>query len=96
MTLADSCAGSENFAVNRMWPDRRRMQVLLLPTCAPSARLLRLALWSEATRLGLWSEETGRRVRNEIRRRRLGVRVNRSSRICEFPKPVAERARPPS
>ena len=58
--------------MNRMWPDRRRMQVLLLPTCARSARLLRLALWSEATRLGLWSEEMRRRVRNEIRRRRLG------------------------
>lgn len=55
--LADSCAAPENPNANRIFPDRRRMQILLLPTGAPSARLLAL---------GLRAEHTGRRVRDEV------------------------------
>jgi len=44
LALADSCAAPENEHMNRLWPDRRRMQILLLPTGAPSARLLRPGL----------------------------------------------------
>ena len=44
LRLADACSDPENAAMNRMWPDRRRLQILLLPTGAPSARLLRPAL----------------------------------------------------
>ena len=40
LELADSCAVPENAHMNRLWPDRRRMQTLLLPTGARVARLL--------------------------------------------------------
>lgn len=46
--FADSCAAPGNPAANRIYPDRRRLQVLLLPTGAPSARLLRPGLLAEA------------------------------------------------
>ena len=59
--LYDSCAWSENAVHNRIWPDRRRMQVLVLPTVAPVARLLPFWLWIEATARG---------ARDGIRRRR--------------------------
>ena len=56
--LADSCAAPGHPAMNRMWPDRRRMQVLFLPTRAPRARLLRPRLAAE---------ELARRGRDRVR-----------------------------
>ena len=72
LLLFDRCAPPDNITANQIWPDRRRMQTLLLPTGAPSARLLRLGLSFEATRLGLWSTAKVRSVSDEIRRRRAG------------------------
>jgi len=61
LSLADSCAVPDNAHMNRLWPDRRRMQTLLLPTGAPSAKLLRPAMRAR---------ETARRIRDDIARRR--------------------------
>ena len=61
LSLADSCAVPDNAHMNRLWPERRRMQTLLLPTGAPSAKLLRPAMRAR---------ETARRVRDDITRRR--------------------------
>ena len=41
LRLADSCASPFNEHMNRLWPDRRPLETLLLPTGAVSARLLR-------------------------------------------------------
>jgi len=68
LLLFDSCAWSENTVHNRIWPDRRRMQVIVLPTAAPLARFL--PFW-------LWSESTARGVRDGIRRRRAGAPAER-------------------
>ncbi len=40
LELADSCADEGNAHINRLWPARRRIQTVLLPTSAPSARLV--------------------------------------------------------
>lgn len=40
LDLADSCAAEDSAHINRLWPERRRMQTLLLPTAARSARLV--------------------------------------------------------
>ena len=61
LNLADSCAAPDHPAMNRMWPDRRRMQVLFLPTRARGARGLRARLHAE---------ELARRARRWILERR--------------------------
>lgn len=40
LQLADSCASEDNVHINRFWPARRRIQTVLLPTGARSARLV--------------------------------------------------------
>ncbi|CAA9483776.1 MAG: FIG01007789: hypothetical protein [uncultured Solirubrobacterales bacterium] len=45
--LLDSCADPDNALVNRIWPDRRRLQTLVIPTGAPGARLIRPAMGVE-------------------------------------------------
>ena len=47
LVVVDSCAAPDSSLVNRMWPDRRRLQTLLIPTGAPHARLLGTALRGE-------------------------------------------------
>lgn len=39
--LLDSCADPDNELINRIWPDRRRLQTLVIPTGAQRARLIR-------------------------------------------------------
>jgi hypothetical protein len=42
--LADSCAVSDNVHMNRLWPDRRAMETLVIPTAAPAARVVAVLL----------------------------------------------------
>lgn len=44
MNAGDSCAAPENAHMNRLWPDRRVMRTLVLPTRAPAAKLVRPTL----------------------------------------------------
>ena len=44
--FADSCAVPDNAHMNRLWPDRRTMETVILPTGAPAARLVRPVLWA--------------------------------------------------
>jgi hypothetical protein len=44
--LADSCAVPDNAHMNRLWPDRRTMDTVMLPTGSPVARLVRPILWA--------------------------------------------------
>jgi CelD/BcsL family acetyltransferase involved in cellulose biosynthesis len=46
--LADSCAAPDSALINRLWPDRRALMTLLLPTGARTARLVGPALRAEA------------------------------------------------
>jgi CelD/BcsL family acetyltransferase involved in cellulose biosynthesis len=46
--FADSCAAEDSDLVNRTWPDRRRMQTLIVPTAAARAVLIRPNLAVEA------------------------------------------------
>jgi len=46
---ADSCAAPDSALINRMWPDRRHLQTLLVPTGSPRARLLGPIVRAEAT-----------------------------------------------
>jgi hypothetical protein len=34
--------------MNRVWPERRRIQTLLLPTATPIGRLVRPAVWGKS------------------------------------------------
>lgn len=56
-TLGDSCASPTNAHMNRLWPDRRRIQTLLLPTGAPSRHLVRPAVWGKSV---------ARRLRDDV------------------------------
>ena len=56
--LVDSCAAADNALMNRLWPDRRAMRTVLIPTRAPGARLLGPALAAEAA---------ARRLRDRLR-----------------------------
>lgn len=47
-TLGDSCASPSNAHMNRLWPERRRIQTLLLPTASPIGRLVRPAVWGKS------------------------------------------------
>ena len=55
LVMGDSCANPLNAHMNRLWPDRRPMQTLLLPTGARS--ILRPALWGRAAarRVRAWA-----------------------------------------
>lgn len=44
---ADSCAAPDNDLMNALWPDRLRVQTVLIPTGAPHAKLLRPSLRAE-------------------------------------------------
>jgi CelD/BcsL family acetyltransferase involved in cellulose biosynthesis len=45
---ADSCAAPDNDVVNRIWPDRRTLQTLIVPTGSTRARLVGPSLAAEA------------------------------------------------
>jgi CelD/BcsL family acetyltransferase involved in cellulose biosynthesis len=65
--VGDSCAAPTNAHMNRLWPDRRLMRTILVPTGSPFRAFVPLVL---AVRT------IGRRVRNGVLRRRGGrVRV---------------------
>lgn len=73
LVLADSCAVAQNAHTNRLWPGRRRMQTLLLPTGALAANLLPPAMFVRAA---------ARRLRDDVlRRRRNPVRLRFSQRV---------------
>jgi hypothetical protein len=61
LLLADSCAVPQNVHMNRLWPDQRRMQTLLLPTGAQAASLLPPAMFVRAA---------AKRLRDDVLRRR--------------------------
>lgn len=65
--LFDSCAAPDNELLNRLWPDRRRLETTLLPTGAPAATLLRPALRVEAGARRLLRRDAGRAPRRERR-----------------------------
>ena len=44
LRAADSCAAPDNAHMNRLWPGRRPLQVIVIPTGAPAARLVRPVL----------------------------------------------------
>ena len=46
--LADSSAVPDNAHMNRLWPDRRVMDTVLVPTAAPLARLVPMLLFGNA------------------------------------------------
>ena len=52
--LADSCATPDNAFINELWPDRRRLQTLLLLTPAPHSRLVPPALRAEGVARRAW------------------------------------------
>ena len=63
--LADSCAVPENAHMNRLWPDRRTMETVMIPTRSPAAPLVRPILWSRSA--------TRRLIGAIARRRRAGA-----------------------
>ena len=69
LVLANSCAISQNIHMNRLWPDRRRLQTVLFPTTAHSARLLRPALAVRAV---------AKRVRDDRDRRRSAAKQTKA------------------
>ena len=62
-TVGDSCASPTNAHMNRLWPDRRRIQTVLLPTGAPSRHLVRPAVWGKSV---------ARRLRDDVIRVAVG------------------------
>jgi CelD/BcsL family acetyltransferase involved in cellulose biosynthesis len=48
LSLFDSCTDEGNELMNALWPDRRRVSTVLIPTGARHAKLLRPSLWAEA------------------------------------------------
>lgn len=59
--LADSCASAENTHMNWLWPHRRPIRTLFLPSGSRTSRLVRPALWAKSQ---------ARRIRDEVTRRR--------------------------
>ena len=49
--------------MNRLWPDRRTMEIVMLPTRAPAARLVRPILWGRGAARRLLGVIAGRRRR---------------------------------
>jgi len=70
--LADSCAAPDAALVNRLWPDRRPLMTLLLPTGARYARLVGPAVRGEALALRArrQAKEAGAGARLRLRRLR--------------------------
>ena len=64
---ADSCADPNNDLINALWPDRMRVQTVLIPTGAPRAKLLRPSLRAErgARRALSAARNTRRSVRDQ-------------------------------
>jgi len=60
----DSCTAPDNELLNRLWPDRRRLQTVLVPTGAPLAALLRPAARGEAGARRLRRYAASRRTRS--------------------------------
>jgi hypothetical protein len=60
LDYADSCAVADNAHMNRLWPDRRQMETLFIPTGAFSSRVVRALLWAR---------DVQRRVLGGVRRR---------------------------
>ena len=58
--LADSCASPRNTHMNRLWPDRRPMTTILVPTGAITSRLIRPAVAGRSA---------ARRIRDDVIRR---------------------------
>jgi len=48
LAAADSCAAGDSEMINRIWPDRRRMQTLIVPTASRRAALIEPNLAAEA------------------------------------------------
>ena len=48
LAVADSCAAGDSEMINRIWPDRRRLQTLIVPTASWRARLIEPNLAAEA------------------------------------------------
>jgi CelD/BcsL family acetyltransferase involved in cellulose biosynthesis len=48
LDVADSCASGDSEMINRIWPDRRRMQTLIVPTASRRAALIEPNLAAEA------------------------------------------------
>lgn len=48
LAAADSCAAGDSEIINRIWPDRRHMQTLIVPTAARRAALIEANLTAEA------------------------------------------------
>ena len=61
VNVGDSCAAPDNAHMNRLWPDRRVMRTLVMPTGSPLGVLLRPLLAARAI---------GRRVRDAVARLR--------------------------
>ena len=63
--FVDSCAPPDSELVNRMWPDRRRMQTLIVPTKSRRAALIGPSLAAER-----FSRRVVRLARDRVRARR--------------------------
>jgi CelD/BcsL family acetyltransferase involved in cellulose biosynthesis len=61
--LADSCAVPENAHSNRLWPDRRTMDTVMLPTGSPVARLVPSILWGRSVARKVLDRIAQRRAR---------------------------------
>jgi CelD/BcsL family acetyltransferase involved in cellulose biosynthesis len=48
LVAADSCAAGDSEMINRIWPDRRRLQTLIVPTASRRAALIEPNLAAEA------------------------------------------------
>ncbi len=64
----DSCAAPDNDLMNAIWPDRVRVQTVLVPTGARRARLMRSSLRLE--RGARRAVSVGRNARRSVRDRR--------------------------
>lgn len=62
--IADSCASADNTHMNWLWPDRRPVRSLLLPSGSRASRLVRPSIWAK---------DQARRIRAEVTRRRSGA-----------------------
>lgn len=68
LDFVDSCAAPDSPLVNRLWPDRRRMQTLLVPASQRLGVLVRPAARADAA---------ARRAKRTLRRARAGAGANR-------------------
>lgn len=68
LTAADSCAEPGNALLNALWPDRRRLETVLIPTGRLRAKLVDVALGAEAAARRVVRAQ--RRARGLLRDRR--------------------------